>query len=334
MKKRLIKLAAISMATMMAVSMVACGSSKKDTQAADNNVQTEEAADAGAEAENTTIANPVSVVSEDEMCQRTGIDLPLPERATDITYSVIENGDFDIAQAEFTLDGHKMYLRACSTGTTSLMESPTAISKDCDISGLNYEWSAGGILSVQNRDAMFNISKEGPGFIAWLDVVPGIIYNLCMEEGADQDVLLNTAEEIFVPMQGEAEGDAQNEETEEVTEETARSPKEVFDELIDDIYATQAGTAGSSERVQAAGHKLVDYVYNYCGNISEESQFALAADKFSRMDRSNDEYFVDNFRECMDAVVEAAITSNPELEEDVTFNQVINGIINCLDGLR
>lgn len=153
------------------------------------------------------MANPVQQMSESDMTQATGIDLPLPKEATDVTYSVINAGDQKIAQADFTLNGKKMYLRAVFTQLTKIV--PDANDKEFDpsvgdMSGLNYTWDAGGTNLVQNREAIVNVTKKGQGYIAWLDVVPGILYNLCMTEGADMDTLVNTANEIFVPMQGEA----------------------------------------------------------------------------------------------------------------------------------
>ena len=60
-----------------------------------------------------------------------------------------------------------------------------------------------GSADVVGRVGMYCMEKDR-GFIAWLDVVPGILYNLCMEKGANQEILQNLAETVFVPLQGEA----------------------------------------------------------------------------------------------------------------------------------
>ncbi len=66
-----------------------------------------------------------------------------------------------------------------------------------------YKWEAMGSADVAGRSGMYCMDKDR-GFIAWLDVVPVILYNLCMEKGANQEILQNLAETVFVPLQGEA----------------------------------------------------------------------------------------------------------------------------------
>lgn len=194
MKKSFVtKIAAVSLAAMMAVSFTACGGKKAEEPAAA-----------------ASMINPVKEMTEEQMCEKTGIDLPLPEGATDVVYSVIESEDGDIAQVDFTLDGKEMNLRACHTKITTLFQDdPNADPRDFDpnegdISGLCYNWNLVVETFVSNRDAKVHVSNDGPGYIAWLDVVPGIIYNLSMTDDADVDTLTNMAETVFVPMQGEA----------------------------------------------------------------------------------------------------------------------------------
>lgn len=202
MKKFTTKLAAVSMAAMMALSMTACSINITNTSDKKEDTQQEE-----------TIVNPVQEVSEEEMVQTIGIDLPLPTEAADAVYSIIDMPDNDIAQVDFTLDGEKIYLRACVTDLTEFndltdpsMANPNDLDLSVgDISGLNYKWNGTVVTDVQGREAMVNVSNKGPGYIAWLDVAPGILYNLCMEEKADLTKLQELAERLFVPMQGEAE---------------------------------------------------------------------------------------------------------------------------------
>ena len=196
MKRKIQKFAAVSLAAVMAVSMAGCTSTSK----------TEETG-------NTSIANPVKEVTEDEMVEMTGIDLPAPEGAENVRYSVIDMGDTQIAQMDFTLDGLDMYLRACPTDLTNLdvIEGgeDAEVSTDGlnmskgDISGLCYEWEAGATQVVQEREAIMNFNEGEAGYIAWLDPVPGILYNLCMTEGATTTNLPEYANKVFVPLQGE-----------------------------------------------------------------------------------------------------------------------------------
>ncbi|MDO4976874.1 MAG: hypothetical protein Q4E53_06400 [Eubacteriales bacterium] len=197
MRKELFtRLTAVSMATIMAFSMIGCtGNNKKKIH---------EPTTA------TTVVNPINEMSEEKMVEQTGVDLPIPEEATDVSYSVIEAKDGNIAQVDFTLEGQKMYLRACITSLTNLADSDNEAdlkeinTDNGDISGLFYNWNQAARVEVEGRDAMIHVTNKGVGYIAWLDVVPGILYNLCMEENANMENLQDFAEEVFVPMQGES----------------------------------------------------------------------------------------------------------------------------------
>ena len=59
-----------------------------------------------------------------------------------------------------------------------------------------------GTADIKGRSGMFCLDKK-TGFIAWVDIVPGFVYNLCMKDNADSEILMNLAEKVFVPMQGD-----------------------------------------------------------------------------------------------------------------------------------
>ena len=159
------------------------------------------------------MVNPMTEVTRQELMDQTGIDLPTPEGATDVTYFVVDTDEFTIAQMDFTLDGQPYELRAASTGMTEL--SPVQTGEDemdiegidfdtGDISGLYYEWTTAGTDLVADRSGIFRIAdKEDVGYIAWLDAAPGILYNLSMTSNVSHEALKETAEKVFVPMQGE-----------------------------------------------------------------------------------------------------------------------------------
>ena len=167
----------------------------------------------GEEGGEVGIANPMTEVTEQEMVDQTGIDLPAPKEATDVTYFVVDTDEYTIAQMDFTLDGQPYELRAASTGMTELDAAQTGENEmdlegfnfDAgDISGLYYEWTTAGTDLVADRSGIFRIAdKEDVGCIAWLDVAPGILYNLTMTSNASHEALKETAEKVFVPMQGE-----------------------------------------------------------------------------------------------------------------------------------
>ena len=149
------------------------------------------------EAPTTGLPNPVHEVDEAGLAAATGISLPAPQGAEDVRWSYIEQtGDVPISQMNFILDGAEAYLRA----------QPTAELEAGDISGLYYNWPEPTDAKVGYCDAKVYTNGEA-GYIAWLDVVPGILYNLGMTKGASSDKLTALANAAFVPLQGDAEGD-------------------------------------------------------------------------------------------------------------------------------
>ena len=210
MMKRLL---ALMMTAVICTGLVACSSGKSP----DKPASTEAAQEADTGDENVGMPNPMKEVTEQELMDQTGIDLPAPDGATDVKYYVIDADEYTISQMDFTLDGKAYTLRACSTGMTELGIDAGIDAKpeelagfDFDkgnISGLYYEWTSMGTYLVKDRSALFNIAdKEGVGYIAWVDPAPGILYNLIMEEDAEGKLLTETAEKVFVPVQGDVGG--------------------------------------------------------------------------------------------------------------------------------
>lgn len=170
--------------------------------------------------------NPITECSSvDELLEATGISLDAPEGATDVRYSYIDSGvqgESIIAQVEFTLDDNQFCYRAKDTAATSLY-SAVETDEDADLdelsemmeetiegcsefAGLYDEWKASASVDVAGtREGVVAFNEGKSGFIAWLDVVPGAMYSLSVTSGATQDLLMNTADKIFVPMQGDAE---------------------------------------------------------------------------------------------------------------------------------
>ncbi len=153
-------------------------------------------------------------VTEQELVEATGIDLPAPAGATDVVYNVLlASTDNPIAEMECNLDGKAICLRAQATdmlppeqpGIDASLEELDAFMNpdDYNISGLYYDWEAMGTADIDGRSGMYCICKEA-SFIAWLDVVPGVLYNLSLKENSDAGTLTTLAETVFVPLQGDA----------------------------------------------------------------------------------------------------------------------------------
>lgn len=145
------------------------------------------------EPESTQLVNPVKNVSGKELLELTGVPIDAPEGATDVTYTVIElDGTTAIAQVKFTWDGKAAFFRAQATSEL----------EPGDISGLSYQWEDPVTTTVGHCDASIYLSGD-VGYIAWLDIVPGVQYNLGMTAGADAAVLEELANAVFVPLQGD-----------------------------------------------------------------------------------------------------------------------------------
>ncbi len=113
-------------------------------------------------------------------------------------WSYIElTGEAPIAQMNFVLDGAEAYLRA----------QPYAGFDAGDISGLYCDWPAPQEAEVKYCKAVVYCDGEA-GYISWLDVAPGILYNLGMSKGASAEKLTELANLAFVPLQGDAGEDA------------------------------------------------------------------------------------------------------------------------------
>ena len=201
MEKNMIlkRICCVLTAACLAIGVTACGMPKKETTPTETTV--------------ARVEDALHNITREEMVQKTGIDLPAPDGAENVSYHVLmASSDKPIAQMKFTLDGHTAYLRAQATdfvpakpGIDAKPEELASLldTDHYDISGLYYKWEAMGSADVAGRTGMYCMDKDR-GFIAWLDVVPGILYNLCMEKGANQEILQNLAETVFVPLQGEA----------------------------------------------------------------------------------------------------------------------------------
>ena len=139
------------------------------------------------------LPNPViEYASAQEQIQAVGLALEAPEGATDVQYLSI----LDMAETLFTLDGVKYCYRA----------QPTAELESYDMSGLYYTFDEPVSGAVLRRDAKAFIG-QGVGFVQWLDIVPGVNYNLSAETEITADKLFEVAELVFVPTQGDVDGE-------------------------------------------------------------------------------------------------------------------------------
>lgn len=149
-------------------------------------------------------ANPwTEVAGMAAFTEATGIELAIPENAENVVLRVMnwEDGAV-IGEMEFTLEGMTYTARTASSGVTDSIE---------DISGMYYEWESVEDTTVGSLDGMKAVIMQAADgdntveVVNWLDMVPGIVYSLSTVQpdvnGLD---LTAIAEQIYIPMQGEA----------------------------------------------------------------------------------------------------------------------------------
>lgn len=142
------------------------------------------------EPEATGVVNPVKSCTAEEI-QELGYGFNLPESAEDVSYSIINvDENSKIAQVSFTADGVEYNHRM------------TAANEISDISGVYLNKTEDADAEVEYCPAKIAV-EDGSGKVYWYDVVPGLLYSLSVKEGAEEEMLLTMAEEVFVPAQGE-----------------------------------------------------------------------------------------------------------------------------------
>ncbi len=128
---------------------------------------------------------------------------------------------------------------------------------------------------------------------------------------------------------GSAKKEASEEVTTEVVAEDASLAGTVYKEfsgLLTEIYECQAGSAGSSARVETAANDLIEFSMNY-GQESSSEIFHSFTDSW--MEEKAEEYgdsLKENMKEEMDAVTEQAVFSQEGIDTDLAYLNVINGI--------
>lgn len=153
--------------------------------------------------------------TKEDVLQKTGVSLEAPNGADKINYYYIDN-DPEIAQAEFFFDGVGYVQRAEMTDVTDIMANTDGTVSDesnigealesgknvaADFCGMFEKWDKSGTTTVCDRPAVYGLHEGGQGYIAWLDVAPGVMYSMSMDNKCSLDALKEMAEDCFIPMQ-------------------------------------------------------------------------------------------------------------------------------------
>lgn len=201
------KLTVLLLGIILAFGLCACGDSDDDDAAE----------------ESAGISNPVHECDAQGVLDATGIPLVAPEGATDVEYAYIDGvKDQDpIAQVEFELDDEDYCFRARSTAVTDIFASTDdqdgALAQDLaaalkdqaneavNLTGMFEEWECTASTLINDRDAITAWNEGEAGFTAWIDVAPGVMFSLSMDDDATQPLLEDTAAKCFIELQGDAE---------------------------------------------------------------------------------------------------------------------------------
>lgn len=138
--------------------------------------------------------NPLSEASVKGILEAIGVELPAPDFANSASWFVI-NGNPRIGELRFSVGGQNYVYRVAAMNAFD------------DISGMYYTWTETSTARVGYNEAKVSLIRDEQGVIQWYDVVPGLMYSLSVDSGADAALLAETANAIYAPVQGDADGD-------------------------------------------------------------------------------------------------------------------------------
>lgn len=118
-----------------------------------------------------------------------------PDQAQDVCYNAFKLNGLTVAETAFTLNGTSYAYRTAATADTS--------TDFADISGKDDTYAVSATAKVGYCSARLYYTEGGSGKIVWFDVVPGLLYSVSMSDGASQSALLDMANQLFTPAQGD-----------------------------------------------------------------------------------------------------------------------------------
>ena len=170
MKKNLVKIMTILMATAMAATMIACGKTEEAAEAAE--VVTEEAAsEEAAEEEIVGMGNPIEEVDYEKLVEVAGMEVFLPDNAEDLTYLLINN---ELGEIRYTTE----------EGSTKMTLRAQKLDEFTDISGLYYEWndeSEGTLWDYASKEMAARTDEGDIQVVLWYNQWAGVMYSLSAE---------------------------------------------------------------------------------------------------------------------------------------------------------
>lgn len=195
----------------------------------------------------TTTTNSEITLKQGEQETYTGINVEAPEGATNVSYAYLKNEEANIAKTCFTLDETKACMLAKKTNETEL-------STGTNLNNLSI--TSPDIVEDLCVDGYFAVSfvEHGDGYIAWLDTDKGAIYNISIEDNATSELLVKIANMTC----GAA------------LENDGNLNMDVVVDLLDKIYASEPGTAGSSLKIEVSIEDVSNFIAVYGYEIDSD----------------------------------------------------------------
>ena len=183
------KLFAIALALTMLLSLCACGAKEEaPAETPAEETPAEEPAPVG-------MPNPMKEADPETILNELGITMVVPQGAENLHYFIID-GETRIAELDFFLNGSDYTYRM----------APSAFGEE-KIDGMHYEWTKTEEFPVGYLTGTVSWIEGDAGMARWFDIVPGMLYTLSTSENVDPEALKTLANELFEPLQGDAEGD-------------------------------------------------------------------------------------------------------------------------------
>ena len=165
------KFICIALVLVLTVSLAACTAAKKAEPAA-----------------SASLANPMQEVDAGAL----EFALNVPADASDAHYFTFTMDGGNMSEAQFKLNGKDCFARAKAVAEV----------EPVDFSGLNYKFDEADAEVCGMAAKVYTCGEAG--FISFVDVAPGIAYNVGCVGETSADELIALAESCYVPMQGEA----------------------------------------------------------------------------------------------------------------------------------
>lgn len=255
------------------IGLMACGSTTETADSvqeisAEAASTVEEASAQSTEESSTGLANPWSEITEDQAFGMVPNGFSAPEGATNVVWSMMQDGDEPLVQMTFDLDELSFTAREQNTSDET-----------ADISGMNYEWTVSEEIQLANwaggemtgTYSRYVSDSEYADLCTWYDVETGASYSLSVvAPDLDGFDLQAVAEAIYDP----------EKQTGAMIPEDEHEPFDITgcDTFTDIVNKLPAGYGYANVTVGDVDLLLVtEYTYDYDGN---GNYAAIDADAF------------------------------------------------------